>query len=539
MNGALKNKLILFWLRSVKRLTTPAAMIEFACRRQGDKPLLIEAESGKTTTFAAMRARAGRLAARFRSQLAPGDVLAYVAPNMPEYFEVRAAAHLAGLIFMPLAASLPQETVFYFLDFVKAKGLVYDGELGLPPDRIRQAVGKNAVLDLRGTEYARLVESGPEADGLPVAVAPDDIATYNISSGTTGKIPKVVAISNRAWVSSFYQLMLTAIPAGAGTNRYLCAMPYATAGSTSFLPVLMAGMTVLVVREPFPPATLADAARQYGASRIFLTPSQLYGLLDVCRARNERLPDLAMIVTGTEHASVSLLRECAEWFGPKIVCGYGMVEALPPLTQLPPADYLAPGGTALRETRLRSAGRVVGEIELRTMDEQGRPLPSGTPGRIAVRGDTVCRGYVDNADENAVCFRDGWFLSSDYGRLDDDGFLHVFGRKQDIVGRKADGQPVFASDIEAVFESASCVRRCAAVRPDPDREPVLFIVLRGEAKESEAQAELDGIRAELEPELRPREFLFRTALPATPLGKLDRRTLAEEATRKGGDEGYA
>ncbi len=528
MNAALKGKLTRFWLRSVKRLTTPGAMIDFACRRHADTPLLIDAENGRALTFSEMRARAGRLVAFFRTRLRHGDVLAYVAPNSARYFEVRAAAHLAGLIFMPLSASLPAETVLYFLDFADAKALLHSGAVPLPLNRIRANGKTTLILDIDSPEYATQAEAGVAAPILPASVDPDVTATYNVSSGTTQGVPKVVKITHRAWVSSFYQLMLTAIPtATLASNRYLCAMPYATAGSTSFLPILMAGMTVVIVKEPFPPASLVAAARTYRASRLFLTPSQLFALLDHCREHEERLPDLAMIITGTEHAPVPLLKECVAWFGPKIVCGYGMVEALPPLTQLTPTDYLAPKGAAgPREARLKTAGRIVGDVAFSVLDNNGRPLPSGQLGRIAVQGDTVGGGYLNNPEENAACFQGNRFLSSDYGFMDADGFLHVQGRKQDIVARRPDGEPVFARELEDCFYALPCVRQCAVAVPNPDQGPVLFVVLRSAASESDARRELDRCRAALDPWLQPSAIALRPALPLTPLGKLDRRTLA-------------
>jgi long-chain acyl-CoA synthetase len=525
MNLALKGKLTRFWLKSVKQLNTPVAMIEFACRRHAETPLLIDAESGRTMTFSEMRARAGRLAAFFRDRLRPGDVVAYVAPNTAQYFEIRTAAHLAGLVFMPLSASLPTETVLYFLAFAEAKALLHG--CAVPLERILANGTTTLILDIDSPAYATRAENGVAPPRQPVAVDPDDIATYNVSSGTTQGVPKVVKITHRAWVASFYQLMRTAIPtATAASNRYLCAMPYATAGSTSFLPILMAGMTVVIVKEPFPPASLVAAAKTYRASRLFTTPSQLFGLLDHCREHEERLPDLALLITGTEHAPVPLLRECVEWFGPKIVCGYGMVEALPPLTQLPPPDYRTPHGAGLRADRLKTAGRVVGEVALDVLDDRGQAVPTGQLGRIAVRGDTVSSGYLNNPEENAACFLNGRFLSSDYGFLDDDGFLHVQGRQQDIVARRPDGAPVFARELEDRFYELPCVRQCAAAVPDSAPGPVLYVVLRRGANADDARRELDRFRAALDPRLRPTAFVLRPALPVTPLGKLDRRSLA-------------
>ena len=142
-----------------------------------------------------------------------------------------------------------------------------------------------------------------------------------------------------------------------------------------------------------------------------------------------------------------MLRRALEVFQCDFAQGYGMTETTAGATLLTPADHRR--ALAGRPELLLSAGRPLPGTEIRIVDAEGRSLPSGTVGEIAVRGDQLMRGYWNLPEGTAEALRDGWMLTGDAGILDEAGYLFLQDRMKDMI--VSGGENVYTTEVENVL----------------------------------------------------------------------------------------
>ena len=328
----------------------------------------------------------------------------------------------------------------------------------------------------------------------------------NVSSGTTQKTPKIIQLSNQNWTESLYNYIRNAADTGLHKNIvFMCTLPFVTAGSTTFLPAFLSGLKYIVVKEDTAPEALVHYIKKHKVTRLYLTPSRLLELLEWGKAQNETLPSLKQIITGTERMPPLRLREAIEYFGPIIYLGYGMVEALPPLTLLSPKEY----------SKLNSVGRVAKGVKIKFLKDD----------RIAIRTKTVSDGYLDNPEVNSERFKRGWFYSDDYGYMDEEGFLYVWGRKEEIL--TLEPRRIFAKELEERLSRIPCIHRCMAMRKNG--KVYVFASLRKEMDPGEAEQEIYRFCTAASGDIiMPDRIIIKRRLPINSLGKLDRRALIED-----------
>ncbi len=500
-----KSFLLSFFLKKFKRLNTPAAIINFSFKRYKGSPFLIQPDKQTALTFQELENRVQKLGSFFyESGLKSGDVVAFTAENTYEYFEIRAACHLAGLVFLGLPINLAPEDRAYFLNKTKAKILFYKNRLHVAPYNTGNTTPATQVIALDGIAYKKIFQR-PYTIAKSKPGSCSSTATLNVSSGTTQKTPKIVQLSNQNWTESLYNYIRNA---DAGLNKdivFLCMLPFVTAGSTTFLPSFLSGLKYIIVKEDTSPEALVHYIKKHKVTRLYLTPSRLLELLEWGKAKSEKLPSLKQIITGTERMPPLRLREAIEFFGPIIYMGYGMVEALPPLTLLSPKEYC----------KLDSVGRIAKGVKIEILKD----------GRIAIRTKTVSNGYLDNPGANSERFKRGWFYSDDYGYLDKEGFLYVWGRKEEIL--TTEPRHIFAKELEERLYRISFIHRCMAI--GKNGKVYVFASLRKEMDPKEAEQEIYGLcTAGLDGLIMPDRIIIKRRLPINSLGKLDRRTLVED-----------
>jgi len=192
-----------------------------------------------------------------------------------------------------------------------------------------------------------------------------------------------------------------------------------------------------------------------------------------------------------------------------VLLTYGLTEACSQVTTEHPGD--ADGSTA---------GAPLPGLELRVVDDGGRPLLAGEEGSLSVRGPTLMRGYLDDEAATAEVLRDGWLQTGDLGRMDPRGRLTVLARRTDLI--LSGGENVYPAEVEAVLAAHPGVAEVAVVgRPDArwGQVPVAVVVPRPAAALDDLRS---WARARLAAFKVPAEVLPATGLPRTAAGKVDR-----------------
>jgi long-chain acyl-CoA synthetase len=226
---------------------------------------------------------------------------------------------------------------------------------------------------------------------------------------------------------------------------------------------------------------------------------------------------LKLSVGGGMAVQQATARLWLEKTGCPICEGYGLSETSPSAT-CNPVDATAYSG---------NIGLPLPNTELTLLDDDGREVPIGTPGEIAIRGPQVMAGYWQRPDETAkVMTADGFFRSGDIGVVDERGYFRIVDRKKDMI--LVSGFNVYPNEVEDVMTQMPGVLECAAVGIADAKagEAVKLVIVRKDPSVDEA-----GVRAYCEANLtgykRPKVVEFRTELPKTPVGKILRRELRD------------
>ena len=445
--------------------------------------------------------------------LEPGDRVAIILPNRPEAAIALYAVWLAGGVAVPLNAQARERDFSAWLQHCGARYLVcerghgdVERALAARASGLRTwALGVDETLPV-GT--IRLARKDPE---------PDALACILYTSGTTGA-PKGVMLSHANLASNASAVIdylgLTA------QDRLLSVLPcYYAYGASALHTHLVVGASV-VFAEPmlFPQQTL-EALAASSATGFSGVPST-YALL--CDHTDARMLDLSALRYLTQAGGAmppALTRRVRELLPQAaLYVMYGQTEATSRLTWLPPDRLME---------KLGSVGIPIAGVEIRIAGDDGRALPAGSEGEVLVRGPNVMQGYWQAPRESALALRDGWLRTRDIGRLDDDGFLWLAGRSDDVI--KTGAHRVHPQDIEDVIAEVPGVRESAVVGIGDEmlgQAIAAYVVAEGDMPLLER--EIRGhCRKRMAPYKVPRSIHFIDALPRTASGKVRRAALTQ------------
>ncbi|GLS01131.1 2-aminobenzoate-CoA ligase [Brevundimonas denitrificans] len=350
----------------------------------------------------------------------------------------------------------------------------------------------------------------------PVDTAADDPALIAFTSGTTGK-PKGCVHFHRdilAMADTFarHTLDLTRQDVVVGTPPI--AFTFGLGGLVVF-PASVGAATAFAPRPGFD--ALAETIERHRATALFTAPTGYRALLKL--AGEHDLSSLRTCVSAGETLPAATSDAWHEATGVRIIDGIGSTEMI--------HIFISASGEAIRPG---ATGKAVPGYEARIIDADGRPLPPGETGRLAVRGPTGCRYLAD--DRQAAYVQDGWNLTGDVYRLDEDGYFWFVARSDDMI--VSSGYNIGAPEVENALLRHAAVAEAAVIGvPDSERGQIVkaFVVLNPDHPPSdELRATLqDHVKRVIAPYKYPRALDFVDALPKTQTGKLQRFRLKAEA----------
>ncbi len=488
--------------------------------RLADKPALIDGPSGRTLTYgglaAAARSLAGGLAAR---GFGKGDVLALLAPNIPEYAVVFHGVALTGGTITTINPTYTAEEIRKQLDDSKATILI---TIGMFLETARTACEGSTVADIytldpvEGAEQAIALFGAPIAEQVPVDPA-NDVVVLPYSSGTTG-ISKGVMLSHRNLVANVVQTL-----AGADVREdetFIAFLPFFHIYGMQVLmnTGLRAGATIVTMPR-FDLEQFLSIHQEYGITRSFVAPPIVVALAKHPMVDQYDLSKLKQVFSGAAPLSAELAIEAGERIGCEVVQGYGMTE-MSPVSHLTPPGWFKPG----------SVGVTASNTETRIVDPvTQKDLGVGEDGEVVVRGPQVMLGYLGNkAATDAMLEPDGWLHTGDIGHIDEDGHLFVVDRLKELIKYK--GFQVPPAELEALLLTHPGIAD-AAVVGIPDEEageiPVAHVVARPgvELDPDEVMAFVAGHVAHYK---QVRRVVITDAIPKSASGKILRRMLRDQ-----------
>lgn len=459
-------------------------------------------------TFAQLDRIVSALAAWLQSAgVQQGSPVALLAWNSLAAAAAIHAVPRAGGVLVPLNARLTAGELAWQLRDCGASLLLVDAA--------NVALGESAAWSA-GVPVREL----PDPDSLPESPFPppqfrlDAAHSIVYTSGTTGR-PKgvVLTFANHFWsaAGSAFNLGLR------GDDVWLACLPFFHVGGLS---ILLRGVLYGIevsVHEGFDAERVNRDIDEGRVTIVSVVATMLRRMLDA-RGDAPYPPSLRCILAGGGPVPRDLLERCARIRAP-VVQTYGLTEAASQVCTLPPEE-------ALR--KLGSAGKPIFPTEVRVVRETGVTCAPGEPGEIWVRGPTVMAGYHGQPEATAEKLRGEWLATGDIGYVDDEGYLYVLDRREDLI--VTGGENVAPAEVEQVLCEHPAVAGAAAVGlPDPEwgQRVAAAVELRPGADVS-AQELLELCRRRLAGYKVPREIRIVAELPRTASGKVVRRLVREQ-----------
>lgn len=432
--------------------------------------------------------------------------VAYLGVNTPEVVALMFGCSLAGVSYVPVNYRWTDDQINAALSRITPVAVVTDAACAA---RVREAPG-----------VVRIGEPGDAAAG---AVAAEEApAVLLFTSGTSGP-PKVAVLRNQNLVS--YVLgTVEFLNAGPDEAILVAVPPYHIAAVSSVLTSVYAGRR-MVQLPAFTPQAWVEVARRERVTQAMVVPTMLSRILDIIEESGEGLPALRHLSYGGGRMPVAVVaRAMALLPHVDLVNAYGLTETSSTIALLDPDDHRAANADPRLRARLGSVGRPVPTVEIQVRDDRGAALQAGVAGEIWVRGDQVSGEYLSHTATDP----DGWYPTRDHGFLDEDGYLFVQGRADDVIVRG--GENLSPTEIEDRLLEHPTVAEAAVVgAPDQEwGERVAAFVVPTAGATVDRDVLRDWVRQALRSAKVPAVIHVRDALPYNETGKLLRRDLRAE-----------
>ena len=357
--------------------------------------------------------------------------------------------------------------------------------------------------------------AGKPATFRAVATAADDVAIVAFTSGTTGQAKGTMHFHRDLIAAA--DLFPVHVLQPTRDDIFCGSPPLAFTfglGGLLLFPLRIGASTVLL--EQSAPAHLLKGIQDFGATICFTAPTAYRAMAPL--AKDYDISSLRKCVSAGEALPLATFNAWLAATGLKIIDGIGSTEML--------HIFISAAGDAIRPG---ATGTAVRGYEAAIIDEEGRPLPPGAIGHLAVRGPTGCR-YLDDEERQRTYVRNGWNLPGDSYRVDEDGYFWYQARTDDLI--VSSGYKISGPEVENTLLDHPAVQECGVVAaPDDERGFIVkaFVVLRpniqgGDERVKELQ---EFVKAQIAPYKYPRAIEFVATLPRTETGKLQRFRLRQ------------
>jgi long-chain acyl-CoA synthetase len=455
-------------------------------------------------TYANLAAASGALAA-IVSATTPRPVVGLLLPTSAGFVISFYATLWAGKSVAPINFLLgPREIAHVIAD----SGI--DAVVTITPLAAKLTGLPLKVIDLFSPNHAPL--SPPP---LPQKSA-DDMAVLMYTSATSG-LPKGVVLTYGNLQSDVTAAIAHARLTGIHTFLGILPLFHSTGMLATLLAPIELGSSVFY-QARFNPLAVIRAIKEHQISIVAAVPSMYAAMARLKSAGPEDVKSLYAAISGGEPLPSLLAQAWQEKFGSPIYEGYGLTETIGPIAFNVPG-HLRPG----------SVGRLIPGASAKIVDDDGSEVPRGQSGEVWLKGPMIMKGYFNLPRETADAMTaDGYFKSGDLGKLDDDGYLHIVGRKKELI--IVAGEKAVPREIEEVLMAHSAVAEAAVVgKKDPSRgEVVVAFVTPKEGQTVSADALRQACRDAGLPQWKiPREIFIQADLPRSPTGKVLKRMLVE------------
>ena len=453
--------------------------------------------------------------------LSKGDRIGILCENCPEYIISYFATLKFGGVAVPINSFLTGNEVKYIVDNCGIKVLVTSKKFlrTLQPvlgqmESIKRLVVINDPDQSEHMTFQALSQSG-SSENVIADVSPDDLAVFIYTSGTTGH-PKGAMLSHGNLVSNAEDSseVFKVVP----KDKFLLFLPmfHSFTFTTCVLLPILSGSTIILIGS----VKSMDAIRKaiiFDRVTVFVGVPAVYNVL-----AHKPLPKILRyinairtFVSGSAPLPAPVISKIEEKFRSSLCEGYGLSEASPVVSVNPLFGTRKPGTVGLPLRR----------VQVKIVDGEHNELPVGEVGELAVKGPNVMQGYYNMPEETAKTLVDGWLLTGDIAKLDEEGYVAIVDRKKEMLLVR--GVNVYPREIEDVLYQHPSIVECAVIGvPDEAKGevPKAFIVVE-EGKDLSEKDVRAHCKAHLAGYKLPKYIEFRPSLPKNATQKIMKRNL--------------
>jgi len=505
---------------------------------------------GRRLTYQQIKGLSDRFAASIRSLgIRRGDRVVLLLPNSPQFVIAYYGLLKAGAVIVPLnPLSAERELEFYltdsgaeaaitiplFLNKVASlrgktplKLIIYSRLADFFPFPLNLVQGFREQRLMRGlhgaalVDFKELLKQALRPDWYPEPVQPDEMAVLIYSGGTTG-VAKGIMLSHFNFVANAHQI----IAWGHLTDEQgiLAVLPlfHGFGMSVTMNAAVLAGGEIILVPR-FNAKQVAKTIQKYKPCFFIGVPTMFVQLSNLPDIHRYDFSSLQGIFVGAAPLTKAIKDDFEKKTGGRMIEGYGLTEAVMGIMANPYQGMHKVG----------SIGIPFSDVDVKIVNlDNGHDLAPGELGEIVLRSPTVMLGYYKNAEETQKTIVDGWLYTGDIGYVDEGGYFYITDRKKDLI--IVGGFNVFPREIDELIYQHSKVKEGITVGlPDSrkgERIKVYIVLKDGETATPEEF--IAYFKERLTPYKVPSEVEFRTELPKSMIGKILRRALKEEESRK-------
>jgi fatty-acyl-CoA synthase len=518
-------------------METPLTPIEFMRRTRRLHPQREAIVDGDLRlTYEQFFERCDRWSAALqRLGVAPGDRVAYIAPNVHQQLESFYAVPQIGAVLVPINFRLSVDDFAYIIEHSGATVVCAWADYLEAVDRVRDRLpGVKHFIALSGRRGGWIDYEAALNAQSPAVIRPDvvesDLLTINYTSGTTAR-PKGVMITHRnAYLNVVGTLLHLRLGIG---DRYLWTLPMFHANGWTFVwTVTAAAATHICLPKP-DPAEVFRLIREERVSWLCAAPTVLISLANAPADVRRDVPRGVRVVTAGAPPAAATIERLEGELGWEVTQVYGLTETSPFITVCDPLPEHAALTAAERATiKARTGVELITSGELRVVDtetDQEVPHDGTTIGEIVVRGNVVLKGYYRDPEATAKAIRNGWFHTGDAAVVHPDGYAEIRDRLKDVI--ISGGENISSIEVEGCLLRHPAIQEVAVVGLPHERwgeAPCAFLVLKPGQTATEAELR-EFARARLAHFKVPQWFTIVDELPKTATGKIQKFVLRGRA----------
>ena len=472
----------------------------------------------RVLTYAQLDRAARGVATSLRARgIEPGDKVALLVPNVPEFTIAYFGILYAGAAVVPINVLAAAPEVAYFLADSEAKLLIAHPLFAAAAKAGSDEAGVPLVL-AGGGPGKHTIETMAEAAPIAAleATPADQTAVILYTSGTTGKPKGAELTHSNLFVNCAFVVPRLLPPQNPDEYVALATLPlFHSFGQTVIQNGTIASDGTFTLLPRFEPKKCYEILERDRVTILAGVPTMYFALLHHEQERDYNLSSLAFCMTGGAPMPVEVMAAFEKRFSVTILEGFGLSETSP----------VASFTMLDRPRKAGSIGYPVWGVEMGIVDEHDKLLPDGERGEIVIRGHNVMKGYWKRPDANQETLRNGWFHSGDIGLRDTDGCYFIVDRKKDMILRG--GFNVYPREVEEVLYAHPAVAEAAVIgvtHESHGEEVKAVVALKAGQKASEREI-IDFCKERLAAYKYPRSVAFVEALPKGPTGKILKREL--------------